>query len=82
MSLFRVAARAAALLANLFAVVPYQIQIECVSASKCLPERDVHRKCRAIEFVTNSLACLIAVSSDRPEARPAVIAAEYVQPVP
>jgi superfamily I DNA/RNA helicase len=55
---------------------------ECLSAWTGTPKCDAHRKCRAIESVTNFLACVIAPSRDRPLARAAVIAAEYVQPVP
>src|SRR5439155_16824529 len=55
---------------------------KCLSASNFFPEGDVHRKCCAIASATNFLARLIASSSARPDARPAEIAAEWVQPVP
>ena len=48
----------------------------CLSASTLLPRGEIHRKCRPIDSVTNFLPCLIAFSSERPDARPAVIAAE------
>src|SRR5206468_8280264 len=56
-------------------------QDECLSASRMCPDFEVQRKRRAIDLVTNFLARSIAFSNERPHARPAVIAAEYVQPV-
>src|ERR1700745_4540489 len=49
---------------------------ECLSASSFFSEGDVHRKCCAIASATNFLACLIASSNARPDARPTEIAAE------
>jgi hypothetical protein len=40
------------------------------------PEARFQRKCRAIDLVTNFFARPMACSSERPDARPAVIAAE------
>ena len=64
------------------AAVIIDLGYECLSAWTVTPKCEAHRKCRAIESVTNFLACVIAPSRDRPLARAAVIAAEYVQPVP
>jgi len=46
------------------------------------PDFDFQRKRRLIDSVTNFFARLMACSNEKPDARPAVIAAEYVQPVP
>src|SRR6266566_85562 len=64
------------------AAVIIDLGYECLSAWTVTPKCEAHRKCRAIESVTNFLACVIAPSSGKPLARAAVIAAEYVQPVP
>src|SRR5436190_21668798 len=56
-------------------------QIEWFSASISVEPR-FQRKCSAIDSVTNFFARLIACSNEKPDAKPAVIAAEYVQPVP
>src|SRR6266480_1010534 len=64
------------------AAVIIDLGYECLSAWTVTPKCEAHRKCRAIESVTNFLACVIAPSRDMPLARAAVIAAEYVQPVP
>src|SRR5206468_5258957 len=64
------------------AAVIIDLGYECLSAWTVTPKCNAHRKCRAIESVTNFLACVTAPSSGKPLARAAVIAAEYVQPVP
>ena len=46
------------------------------------PDFEVQWKHRVIDLVTNFFARLIACSNETPDARAAVIAAEYVQPVP
>jgi hypothetical protein len=52
------------------------LQIEWFNASMVRRELRLQRKDRLIDSVTNFFARLIACSNEKPEARPAVIAAE------
>ena len=51
-------------------------QEECLSALRMFPDFDFQRKRRAIDSVANFFARLIACSNEKPDAKPAVIAAE------
>src|SRR5205823_711987 len=63
---------------------PYHQEMvgEWLRVCRDTPEPVFQLRCCAIVAVTNCLAPRTARSSERPLARPAVIAAEYVHPVP
>src|SRR5262245_3336777 len=58
-----------------------RLYMKWFSASISVESR-FQRKCNAIDTVTNIFARSIAFSNDKPDARLAMTAAEYVQPVP